>query len=103
MELVGQEDFGYYVRREFDVQSQETGAHKAVTQWHYLTWPDFGVPRSPGSFLNFLMAVRRSGGLESDVGPPVVHCSAGVGRSGTFALVDTALKMVRQEEHANSL
>lgn len=58
-------------------------------------WPDFGVPQSPMAFLHFLMVVRRSGALDENVGPPIVHCSAGIGRSGTFCLVDSCLVLVR--------
>ena len=65
-----------------------------MLQFHYTTWPDFGVPQSPAAFLNFLMSVRKSGALDKKVGPPVIHCSAGIGRSGTFCLVDTCLVMV---------
>lgn len=63
-------------------------------QFHYTTWPDFGVPSTPRAFLHFLQVVRDSGALESNVGPPIVHCSAGIGRSGTFCLVDSCLLMV---------
>ena len=40
------------------------------------------------------MAVRESGALDHDAGPPVIHCSAGIGRSGTFCLVDSVLVIV---------
>lgn len=73
------------------IQSLQT---KEVIHFHYTTWPDFNVPKSPRAFLNFLFAVRSSGALERDVGPPVIHCSAGIGRSGTFCLVDTCLILV---------
>lgn len=65
-----------------------------ITHFHYTTWPDFGVPESPASFLNFLFKVRESGSLNPEHGPAVIHCSAGIGRSGTFSLVDTCLVLV---------
>lgn len=65
-----------------------------ISHFHYTTWPDFGVPESPASFLNFLFKVRESGSLSPEHGPAVVHCSAGIGRSGTFSLVDTCLVLV---------
>jgi len=75
------------------LQSRET---REVIQFHYTSWPDFGVPTSPGAFLDFLWAVRASGALDTAVhGPPVIHCSAGIGRSGTFCLVDACLVLVR--------
>lgn len=72
----------------------ETKESREVIQFHYTTWPDFGVPQSPVAFLEFLKKVRESGALEPNVGPPVVHCSAGIGRSGTFCLVDSCLVLV---------
>lgn len=74
----------------------QTGESREIYHFHYTTWPDFGVPESPASFLNFLFKVRESGSLGSEHGPSVVHCSAGIGRSGTFALVDTCLVLVRR-------
>lgn len=77
----------------FLFQSQET---REILHFHYTTWPDFGVPESPASFLNFLFKVRESGSLSLEHGPIVVHCSAGIGRSGTFCLADTCLLLVRR-------
>lgn len=77
----------------FFFQSQET---REILHFHYTTWPDFGVPESPASFLNFLFKVRESGSLSTEHGPVVVHCSAGIGRSGTFCLADTCLLLVRR-------
>ena len=75
----------------------QTGGTREIYHFHYTSWPDFGVPESPASFLNFLFKVRESGSLGSEHGPPVVHCSAGIGRSGTFSLVDTCLVLVRSQ------
>lgn len=65
-----------------------------ILHFHYTTWQDFGVPQSLEAFYKFLNVVRASGVLEPDVGPTVVHCSARIGRSGTFCLVDTILMTV---------
>lgn len=80
-----------FVCRLLDLVSNET---REIVQFHYTTWPDFGVPASPTQFLDFLKIVRSSGILEPNVGPAIVHCSAGIGRSGTFCLVDSSLIMV---------
>lgn len=72
----------------------ESGKSREVIQFHYTTWPDFGIPSSPVAFLQFLKEVRDSGTLDRDVGPPIIHCSAGIGRSGTFCLVDCCLVLV---------
>lgn len=85
-----------YTIRTLQITDLRSGDKKQVLQFHYTTWPDFAVPTSPAAFLNFLMAVRESGALSPDVGPPVIHCSAGIGRSGTFCLVDTCLVLIKQ-------
>ncbi|CAL1277087.1 unnamed protein product [Larinioides sclopetarius] len=76
---------------------------REILQFHYTTWPDFGVPESPEAFLNFLFSVRESGVLNSNYGPPVVHCSAGIGRSGTFCLVDSCLVLIEKNNDPNSI
>ncbi|KAL7984417.1 hypothetical protein Chor_002987 [Crotalus horridus] len=81
----------YYTVRQLQLECIDTGESRVILHFHYTTWPDFGVPESPASFLNFLFKVRESGSLSSEHGPAVIHCSAGIGRSGTFSLVDTCL------------
>ncbi|KAI0229775.1 Tyrosine-protein phosphatase 10D [Lamellibrachia satsuma] len=66
-----------------------------ITHFHYTAWPDFGVPDNPQSLIGFVRLVRRS--LDPVGGPIVVHCSAGVGRSGTFIALDRLLQHI--EEH----
>lgn len=91
--LVSVEDRGHFVIRSFVLTDGSTGEKRKVRQYHYLNWPDFDVPRSPQQFLEFVAAVRESGCFSEGSGPPVVHCSAGIGRSGTLILVDSCLKM----------
>ena len=45
--------------------------------FHYTAWADFDVPECC-TFLEYLNAVRESGSLDDNVGPPIVHCSAGM-------------------------
>jgi len=87
----------HHTVRKFLLSDVETGESREIEHFHYTTWPDFGVPQCPDTFLEFLGAVRDSGSLDESVGPPVVHCSAGIGRSGTFVLVDSCLVMVAKE------
>ncbi|XP_077292962.1 protein tyrosine phosphatase 61F isoform X2 [Arctopsyche grandis] len=94
VELLTENSHTYYSTRVIRVTDTETNTSREVIQFHYTTWPDFGVPSSPMAFLEFLYKVRASGAMDSSVGPPIVHCSAGVGRSGTFCLVDSCLVMI---------
>lgn len=91
------ENYTNFSKRTFRLVDTESTKSREVIQFHYTTWPDFYVPSSPVAFLQFLKKVRDSGALNSDVGPAVVHCSAGIGRSGTFCLVDSCLVLVDRE------
>ncbi|XP_037933766.1 tyrosine-protein phosphatase non-receptor type 61F isoform X2 [Teleopsis dalmanni] len=98
IELLRCEEYKDYCRRWFKLTDVESNQSREIIQFHYTTWPDFGIPSSPVAFLRFLKQVRDSGALEPDVGPAVVHCSAGIGRSGTFCLVDCCLVLIDRGE-----
>lgn len=95
VEYLEQQDHSYYLVRILKLTDNESQESREILQFHYITWPDFGVPSSPTAFLEFLRKVRAADVLEESVGPAVVHCSAGIGRSGTFCLVDSCLVLVR--------
>ncbi|XP_043830535.1 tyrosine-protein phosphatase non-receptor type 2-like [Dromiciops gliroides] len=71
---------------------------RSVFHFHYTGRADFGVPKALASFLSFLFMVRESGCLNDEQGPAVIHCSAGIGRSGIFALVNTCLVLMEKRE-----
>jgi len=98
VELVSQTDCNYYTVSSLKLTDHKhEGESREILHYHYTTWPDFGIPESPRAFLLFLAAVREAGVLEEEVGPAVVHCSAGIGRSGTFSLVDSYLLMLERD------
>ncbi|KAL7829207.1 hypothetical protein AOLI_G00300920 [Acnodon oligacanthus] len=101
--LLSEDVKSYYTTRLLELQNANTGERREIYHFHYTTWPDFGVPESPASFLNFLFKVRESGSLGTDHGPAVVHCSAGIGRSGTFSLVDTCLVLMDKRKDPSSV
>ncbi|XP_036434637.1 tyrosine-protein phosphatase non-receptor type 1 [Colossoma macropomum] len=101
--LVSEDVKSYYTVRQLELENLSTQETREILHFHYTTWPDFGVPESPASFLNFLFKVRESGCLNSDQGPVVVHCSAGIGRSGTFCLVDTCLLLMSLRKDPSSV
>jgi len=61
--------------------------------YQYLGWPDLDVPEDPRSLLNLQKEVNQL--LSPSTGPLVLHCSAGVGRTGGYILIDAMLEMVR--------
>lgn len=69
---------------------------REIKQLQFTAWPDHGVPDHPAPFLQFLRRVR--GCNPQDSGPIVVHCSAGVGRTGCFIVIDSMIERLRHEK-----
>ncbi|XP_076636753.1 protein tyrosine phosphatase 10D isoform X3 [Colletes latitarsis] len=65
---------------------------RVIQHFHFTTWPDFGVPSPPQTLARFVRAFRER--VRPDQRPIVVHCSAGVGRSGTFITLDRILQQI---------
>ncbi|BDA46574.1 Tyrosine-protein phosphatase non-receptor type 1 [Coccomyxa sp. Obi] len=81
--------------------SPTAGPPRKVCHFHYHAWPDHGVPSTTQPLRDLVQAVR---GLHtSDAGPPVVHCSAGIGRTGTFCAVDIALARLRSADYGTAV
>ena len=72
----------------------------AVIQYHFTSWPDHGVPKFATSLISFIRRVQKAHSKESGV-PLLVHCSAGVGRTGTFILLDILLERLRENNSLN--
>ncbi|XP_027128091.1 receptor-type tyrosine-protein phosphatase O isoform X1 [Larimichthys crocea] len=74
-----------------------------VLHLNYTSWPDHGVPtvNAIESILQFVHIVRQQANRTKD--PIVVHCSAGVGRTGTFIALDRLMQHIREHEFADIL
>ncbi|KAJ9582190.1 hypothetical protein L9F63_003477, partial [Diploptera punctata] len=72
---------------------------RVMRHFHFTTWPDFGVPSPPQTLVRFVRAFRERVGPEQR--PIVVHCSAGVGRSGTFIALDRILQQIQEMDHVD--
>ncbi|KAK7491298.1 hypothetical protein BaRGS_00017399, partial [Batillaria attramentaria] len=72
---------------------------RQVRHFHYKAWPDFGVPKNHSSLIRFVRTVREK--LIKDGGPIIAHCSAGVGRSGTFIVLDHVLRLIKEKDEVD--
>jgi len=86
-----------YSHREFELrylggdENNDCLNVRRVIQYQYQAWPDQNIPSNPASILNFLQEVNR----RPPNGPLIVHCSAGIGRSGTLIVIDMLMDQLR--------
>ncbi|XP_018973704.2 tyrosine-protein phosphatase non-receptor type 6-like [Cyprinus carpio] len=93
--LLSEKDAADYKVRVMEL----TAPHRkepARTIWHYqyLSWPDHGVPQEPGGVLSFLEQVNIKQNEMSSTGPTIIHCSAGIGRTGTIVVIDMLIDII---------
>ncbi|CAG9860461.1 unnamed protein product [Phyllotreta striolata] len=78
-----------YLVRSFYLKNIRTGETRTVTQFHFLSWPESGIPASTKALLEFRRKVNKS--YRGRSCPIVVHCNDGSGRTGTYCLIDMVL------------
>jgi len=84
-----------YTLREFLV-TKPGHEERRIFHFHFLGWPDHGTPEDPGCVLNFLHDVNLKQESLEDAGPIMVHCSAGIGRTGTFIVIDMIIDQIQK-------
>lgn len=93
----------YTLRRFVVTKKDEPNVKRTIYHFHFTAWPDHGVPSEPGRVLNILLDVNyRLQQIMTGPDPPpqavvCVHCSAGIGRTGTFIVIDMILDQIRKE------
>lgn len=93
----------YTLRRFLVSKKDEPSVKRTIYHFHFTAWPDHGVPSEPGRVLNILLDVNyRLQQIMTGQDPPeqavvCVHCSAGIGRTGTFIVIDMILDQIRKE------
>uniref|UniRef100_A0A4W6F1S3 Receptor-type tyrosine-protein phosphatase F n=1 Tax=Lates calcarifer TaxID=8187 RepID=A0A4W6F1S3_LATCA len=85
-----------YSVRTFALYKNGSSEKREVRQFQFMAWPDHGVPEYPTPILAFLRRVKSCN--PPDAGPMVVHCSAGVGRTGCFIVIDAMLERMKHEK-----
>lgn len=79
--------------------ADETEDCRHITQYHYLVWKDFSAPEHPHGILKFIRQINSVYSLQR--GPILVHCSAGVGRTGTLVALDSLMQQLEEEGHVS--
>ncbi|XP_053249683.1 receptor-type tyrosine-protein phosphatase V-like isoform X1 [Podarcis raffonei] len=96
--LLAQNFADEWTTREFKIQHEGLNMERRVTHLHYTAWPNHGVPESTASMIAFIELVRAHMQGAKESGPTLVHCSAGVGRTGTFVALDRLLQQMKYEK-----
>jgi len=90
------------IERKLTIQNIEKNQSRPVLQLQYIAWPDHGLPTSTTAFLSLLDDAYK---FNNTGGPLVVHCSAGIGRTGTFCVVHSTIEKFKLDlrEHPDKL
>ncbi|XP_034502502.1 receptor-type tyrosine-protein phosphatase eta isoform X1 [Ailuropoda melanoleuca] len=83
--------------RDFTVKNMQTSESHPLRQFHFTSWPDHGVPDTTDLLINFRYLVRDYMKQSPPESPVLVHCSAGVGRTGTFIAIDRLIYQIENE------
>ncbi|KAL1438353.1 hypothetical protein MTO96_048142 [Rhipicephalus appendiculatus] len=97
--LVSEEVFVDYTIRTFKIHKSGAASKRVVKQFHFTAWPDHGVPAHPLSLVQMIELAKAH--APSSKAPLLLHCSAGVGRTGTIVLMELALDMARAEKRVD--
>ncbi|KAJ8667803.1 hypothetical protein QAD02_009466 [Eretmocerus hayati] len=95
VEHVNEHQFSDYVVRELKMTRSGERDSRKIVQYHFLVWKDFMAPEHPSAILRFIKRVNEAYSLEK--GPILVHCSAGVGRTGTLVALDSLMQQLTEE------
>ncbi|XP_075944372.1 receptor-type tyrosine-protein phosphatase C isoform X2 [Anarhichas minor] len=85
----------YTIRHLSLSNRREKNSEREVTHIQFMSWPDHGVPGEPHLLLKLRRRVNAFKNFFS--GPIIVHCSAGVGRTGTYIGIDAMMEGLEAE------
>ncbi|XP_077594625.1 receptor-type tyrosine-protein phosphatase H-like isoform X4 [Stigmatopora nigra] len=87
--------------REFRVKHKNSSEERTVKHFHFTAWPDHGVPHCTDVLIQFRGLIRQHMDASRTKAPAVVHCSAGVGRTGTLIALDILLQQLHRDKEVS--
>ncbi|XP_076116654.1 receptor-type tyrosine-protein phosphatase alpha-like [Mytilus galloprovincialis] len=85
--LQAEKERAAYTTREIELEDKTSEEKRSISQYHFTAWPDHGTP-DPLYLVLFHKHVRSDHTSTENNGPLLVHCSAGIGRTGTYIGLD---------------
>ncbi|XP_059092018.1 tyrosine-protein phosphatase 99A-like [Tigriopus californicus] len=105
--LIREDVLASYTLRTFTIRrlrsnggkSSKEPQEKTIYQYHFTAWPDHGVPLHALPLVTFVRNSSHATPVEG--GPIVVHCSAGVGRTGCYIVIDAMMRQIEARGDVN--
>ncbi|XP_019860969.1 PREDICTED: receptor-type tyrosine-protein phosphatase F-like [Amphimedon queenslandica] len=94
VDMLSETEKSDWIVRKFKITKEKRS--RTITHYQFVSWPDHGVPDEAGPALDFVREVHEV--ASSAFGPVIVHCSAGVGRTGTFIALGTLLQHIKDHD-----
>lgn len=95
LEITDTQDCGEWVHTTMSLTNSEAKETRKVQHFWYTGWPDHGVPATAAPVIGFLQHIRKA--TTGSTSPILVHCSAGIGRTGTFMTIDIGMQELQSE------
>ncbi|XP_059225629.1 tyrosine-protein phosphatase 69D isoform X2 [Stomoxys calcitrans] len=104
VKFMSEKKHGDYLIRTLDIYKRnavndDEEESRQITQYHYLVWKDFMAPEHPHALIKFIRHINAVYSVQR--GPILVHCSAGVGRTGTLVALDSLLQQLEEEDQVS--
>ena len=101
VELTSFSTLNTYEIRVFKLTMGDTT--RCVKHFHFLKWADFGADVQNDVMIDFIQNVRSHVRIPESKVPMIVHCSAGVGRTGTYITLDHWMQFIHDHDFSNSI